>query len=79
MSKTRKNMGQICIILQKFITKKQKLMTRKIILQNYPHYVGLLGLVQKLLMIAYCLLKNMGQICIILQKFITKKKQKLMT
>ena len=40
MSKTRKNMGQICIILQKFITKKQKLMTRKIILQNYPHYVG---------------------------------------
>ena len=46
MSKTRKNMGQICIILQKFITKKkQKLMTRKIILQNYPHYVGLLGLV----------------------------------
>ena len=23
MSKTRKNMGQICIILQKFITKKK--------------------------------------------------------
>ena len=45
MSKTRKNMGQICIILQKFITKKQKLMTRKMTLQNYPHYVGLLGLV----------------------------------
>ena len=73
MSKTRKNMGQICIILQKFITKQKTEIDDQ---KNYNTKLSTLcGVTRTSLEIAYCLLKNMGQICIILQKFITKKKK----